>query len=120
MVAVVLVIAGCSEHTPQEPGSGDGSSLNFTPVATLTVDASGIRPATLSVKVGDAVTVVNNNIVPDGITSGSSASIDTGFLRPGESATAYFTREEKIDISSRADRNHTGKIDVAPDPNNSE
>ena len=112
IAAVLLVAAGCSEHTPREPGSGDGSSLDFTPVATLTVDATGIRPSTLQVKVGDAITVVNNNTVPDGITSGRDSSIDTGFLQPGESATAYFTREEKLDISSRADRNHTGKIEV--------
>jgi hypothetical protein len=114
-VAAVLIAGGCSEHTPREPGAADGSSLNFAPVATVTVDASGIHPGTLQVKVGDAITIVNNNTVPDGITSGKGASIDTGVLRPGESTTAYFTEVDNIDIASRADPTHTGKIEVAAD-----
>src|SRR5262245_57401444 len=84
-VAAVLLAAGGSEHEPREPGPSDGSALDFKPVATLTVDASGITPATLQVTVGDAITVVNKNTVPDGVTTGSGASIDTGSLQPGES-----------------------------------
>jgi plastocyanin len=116
VVALALVAAGCSEHTPREPGAGDGKSLDFTSVTTLTVDANGINPSTLNVEVGDTITIVNGNTVPDGITSGKVASIDTGTLQPGESATAHFTRAETIDISSRTDRSHTGTIVVAAKP----
>jgi len=118
-LAFVVAAAGCSEYTPRTPGPGDGSKLDFSPKATLTIDDTGLHPAQVSV--GEppvAVEVVNRGTRADGITSGQFASdstegIDTGWMQPGESTTVYLTNSGTVDVHSRADPSHTAQILVA-------
>jgi plastocyanin len=117
MLAVVtlLVLAGAacgSDPADRKPGPQDGSALDFTSKATIVLTEQGFEPSTLTVKVGDTITVENRGSRPDGLSSGT---VDSGVLQPGESTTLFFGEAQTIDIASHADPSHTGKIVVSPE-----
>ncbi len=104
-----LAGAGC-HHGGDEPGPGDGASLTFTPKATITLTDDRIDPASVDLRVGDAITVVNQGARDHGLTSDS---IDTGTLRPGESTLVYLTATGTIDAYDRDATAHHVTIHVA-------
>jgi plastocyanin len=114
LIALVLAGAGCGDdRADRRPGPLDGSALDFTSKATIVITESGIDPATLTVRVGDTITVDNRGKRPDGL---SSLSIDSGVLQPGETSTVFFGEERTIEVASHADPSHTGTIVVTAAP----
>ena len=115
LVALLTATAvGCgSDRADRKPGPQDGSALDFTSRATIALSDSGFEPSTLTVKVGDTITVENRSSRRDGL---SSKTIDTGVLDPGESTTVFFGEAQTIDVASHADPSRTGKIVVNPEP----
>ncbi|MEY2437085.1 MAG: Cupredoxin-like domain, partial [Acidimicrobiaceae bacterium] len=104
LIALVLAGAGCGDdRADRRPGPLDGSALDFTSKATIVITESGIDPATLTVRVGDTITVENRGTRPDGL---SSLSIDSGVLQPGETSTVFFGEERTIEVASHADPSH--------------
>jgi plastocyanin len=115
-VLIGLVLAGAGggdDRADRRPGPEDGSALDFTSKATIVITESGIDPATLTVRVGDTITVENRGKRPDGL---SSLSIDSGVLQPGETSTVFFGEERTIEVASHADPSHTGTIVVTAAP----
>ncbi|MEV0371666.1 cupredoxin domain-containing protein [Streptomyces sp. NPDC050636] len=90
----LAALAGCSN-------GGGGAST--TPSAALTSAAGGqaritikdfaFDPATLTVRPGAKVTVVNEDSAPHTVTATGTKSFDTGSIGPGETAT--FTAPSK-------------------------
>ncbi|MEY2405890.1 MAG: Cupredoxin-like domain [Acidimicrobiaceae bacterium] len=114
LIGLVLAGAGCGDdRADRRPGPLDGSALDFTSKATIVITESGIDPATLTVRVGDTITVDNRGKRPDGL---SSLSIDSGVLQPGETSTVFFGEERTIEVASHADPSHTGTIVVTAAP----
>jgi plastocyanin len=114
LIALVLAGAGCGDdRADRRPGPLDGSALDFTSKATIVITESGIDPATLTVRVGDTITVENRGTRPDGL---SSLSIDSGVLQPGETSTVFFGEERTVEVASHADPSHTGTIVVTAAP----
>ena len=94
LVALLTATAvGCgSDRADRKPGPQDGSALDFTSRATIALSDSGFEPSTLTVKVGDTITVENRSSRRDGLSS------------------------KTIDVASHADPSRTGKIVVNPEP----
>lgn len=114
LLAVLLVVAsGACTSGPDKPGPNDGSKLDFTSRATITIDDSGVNPALTNGRVGDALTVVNRGTKDHGLTS---KSVDTGTLHPGESTVVFLTEVGAIDLYDRSDPSHTAHIEVGPAP----
>ena len=111
VVAAIAVSAGCQYGGTQVPGRSDGAGLDFTSRATVTVDDDAIRPNAVQVRVGDAITIVNKGSRDHGLTS---ASIDTGTLRPGESTVVFLTQAGRIDAYDRDNTDRRLDIQVAP------
>jgi hypothetical protein len=112
LFVVIVVMAACSNDT-DVPGPNDGSSLNFSPKATIVVDDTGIDPAVTTARVGDALTVVNRGTRDHGLTS---ETVDSGTLRPGESTVVFLTQTGTIELRDRTDRSHTARIEVMAGP----
>jgi len=110
--AALVTIAGCASG-PDVPGPSDGSSLDFTVKATITVDDDGIDPAVTSAHTGDAITVRNTGSKDHNVTSDS---IETGTLHPGESTTVFVTADGTIELRDRLAPDHTARIEVAAAP----
>ena len=110
VVAAFAVSAGCEYQGTQVPGPSDGSSLDFSSRATVTVDDGAITPNSVHVQVGDAITVVNKGTRDHGLTSDS---IDTGTLRPGESMVVFLTETGQIDAYDRDNSDRRLDIEVA-------
>jgi len=112
VAAVIALGAGCQHEGNQVPGRSDGASLDFTGRATVTVDDDAITPNSVQVRVGDAITIVNKGSRDHGLTS---ASIDTGTLRPGESTVVFMTESGRIDAYDRDNTDRRLDIQVAAD-----
>ena len=112
VAAAIALGAGCQHEGNQVPGRSDGASLDFTSRATVTVDDDAITPNSVQVQVGDAITVVNKGTRDHGLTS---ASIDTGTLRPGESTVVFLTESGRIDAYDRDNTDRRLDIEVAAD-----
>jgi plastocyanin len=106
--AVLALVTGCASG-PDVPGPNDGSSIDFTIKATITVNEDGIDPPVTSIHTGDAITVKNTGSKDHNVTSDS---IETGTLHPGESTTVFVTAEGTIELRDRLDPTHTARIEV--------
>jgi hypothetical protein len=110
LVAIIaLVASGCADG-PLKPGPNDGADLDFTSKATIVVDDTAITPAVTNARVGDAITVTNRGTKDRGLTSDT---IETGTLRPGESATVFLTATGTVQVHDRTDPSHTARIEVS-------
>jgi hypothetical protein len=76
----------------------------------VTVDDHAITPNSVHVRVGEAITIVNEGSRDHGL---SSASIDTGTLRPGESTVVFMTETGRINAYDRDDADRRLDIEVA-------
>lgn len=94
---VAGLMAGCGGSSPTAPsgGSGGGSSSGPGPVgATITITSGGMSPNTVSVNVGQSVTLVNNDSRSHEISSNPHPShtecpaLNLGALAPGQSRTS--------------------------------
>jgi plastocyanin len=93
--AIILTIGGCSggSSSPSSPSGGGGGST--TPAAaTITITASGVSPANVTVPVGSRVAFVNNGSRAVAMSSDphpthtDCPNIDaTGLLQPGQTGT---------------------------------
>jgi len=110
LMATAGLAAGCHHEGAAVPGPNDGASLDFTSRATVTIDDNQITPGSVHVRVGDAITVVNNGTRDHGVTSNS---IDTGTLHPGESTLVFLTAAGRIDAYDRDQPDRRLTIEVA-------
>ena len=107
-----LLVIGCASG-PSKPGPNDGTSLDFTPKATIVVDDSGIHPELTQAHVGDTVTVTNRGTKDHGLTSDT---VDTGTMHPGESTTVFLTETGTVELHDRGDSSHRARIEVSATP----
>jgi plastocyanin len=91
----LLALTGCSNSGG---GGGSGSGASSAPPSATTSGAAGaasriviknfaFSPASLTVRPGATVTVVNQDTTAHTVTSDGSKSFDTGTVGPGRSAT---------------------------------
>lgn len=113
---VIGLVASCGGGSPSAPSSGGGGGTGSSG-ATVTISATGVTPATVTVAVGQAVTFVNSDTRQREIASdphpahGSCPSIEGGvsLLAPGQTkvtrpfATAGTCRyHDHLDPSNQA------------------
>lgn len=107
-ILVLLLVAACADGE-MTPGPNDGSDLKCEVKGTIEIDDRGIDPEVTQARTGDAITVINRGTTDHGLTSDS---IDTGTMRPDESATVCFTETGTIEVFDRSDFSHKARIEV--------
>lgn len=93
--AIIITAGGCSGGgTPSSPSGGGGGGSTTPPAATITITASGVSPANVTVPVGSRVAFVNNGSRAVAMSSDphpthtDCPNIDaTGLLQPGQTGT---------------------------------
>lgn len=94
-VILALTALGCGgDSSPTGPGNG-GNPPGPGPVgATLTISANGVAPDTVTISVGQSITLTNNNTRSHEISSdphpvhNECPSLNFGGLGPGQSRTS--------------------------------
>jgi plastocyanin len=80
ILATVLLSACGSKSSSSSSASGSNAPL------TITIKNFAFSPATLNAKVGDTITVKNEDSAPHSVTA-TDHSFDTGVLNKGQTAT---------------------------------
>ncbi|MHA6764951.1 cupredoxin domain-containing protein [Streptacidiphilus sp. PAMC 29251] len=92
---LLLAVAGCSStaatSTPTPPpATATATTPGSAPAAAaaqIVIDNFAFSPATLTVKPGQTVTVVNHDSATHTLTASPGSGFDTGPINPGKSAT---------------------------------
>lgn len=108
------VLAGCGDPKPSSPTAADLAKIDFTPDHTLTVDEDGFHPATLMVRAGDVLLLVNDGTGLHSFTA--ETRFDSGRMHPGDETTMVLSTPGEIPYSDLENPDHTATITVEPRP----
>ena len=88
-----MLLASCGGDGDESRG-GKATTSGAPPakVTTIVIRDSKFEPATLTARVGDTITVKNDDAMAHTATA-QDRSFDTGPLKPGQSTTIRLTRE---------------------------
>jgi len=112
VLAAVLTIsiAGCSAKTnTSTPPTGSGGSAPAAPGATVTEKGFAFSPATLTVKVGETVTFVNEDSAPHNVNIDGA---ELGSQNQGDKVTWTATKAGSFPYSCVVHPSMTGQITV--------
>lgn len=90
---------------------GSGATTAPAGAATVTIDDFAFDPASPTFKVGQTVTVVNNDSAPHTWTS-DDGGFDTGTIQPGQSATVTLEKAGTFDFVCSLHPSMTGTVTV--------
>lgn len=117
VVVVILVLVGGGYYfmSQQSQAPAEEAIMEEKTVGGTTVEIKdfAFSPATLTVKVGDTVTWVNQDSVGHSATA-DDGSFDTGVLSQGESNTVTFTEAGSFPYHCTPHPNITGTVIVEP------
>ncbi len=107
MFSALFFLAGVSGC-----GSSDGEKATPVPANTIVIKSFAYSPATLQAKVGDTITVKNEDDADHTVTA-KDKSFDTGPLKKGQSATIKVTKAGRNDYICTIHPYMTGVIQAA-------
>lgn len=114
VVLTCVVLGACGDARPSSPTSADLAEIDLSPRHTITVDDDGFHPATLTVRSGDVVLLVNKGTRLHSFTA--EERFDTGRLHPGDETTMVLTKPGTIPYEDLEAPEHTATITVEPRP----
>ena len=103
-LAVALGLAGCGGSTPAAPASGTA--------ANLSIKNFSFSPAILTAKVGDTLTVMNNDTTDHTMTD-SGGAFDTGHIAPGTTKSITVTKAGTYSYHCNIHSSMKGTIQVS-------
>ena len=109
-----LLVSACGESKPSSPTGADLAKIDLSPDHTITVDEDGFHPATLAVRSGDVVLLVNKGTGLHSFTA--ETRFDTGRLHPGDDTTLVLTEPVTIPYEDLDAPDHTATITVTKAP----
>ncbi|MGV3760389.1 MAG: cupredoxin domain-containing protein [Actinomycetota bacterium] len=92
--AAIVALGGCVDPKPSTPTPEDLRAIDLSPDHTITVDEDGFDPATLEVRSGEVVLLVNDGDDLHSFTA--EERFDTGRMEPGEETTLLLTEPGEI------------------------
>ena len=105
-----MLLSGCGDPKPSSPTPADLAKIDFTPDHTISVDDDGFHPATLVVRAGDVLLLVNEGTGLHSFTADDR--FDTGRMHPGEKTTMVLSEPGEIPYRDLEHADHTGIITV--------
>lgn len=125
-VGLALLLSSCSLHLGLSQILGSGGSgtsatkavkATHTPPANvnhLSIAKAKYQPKNLTVKVGTALTWINNDSVPQSVTSDAPGLFDSGLLQSGATWSHTFATAGVFPYHSTATKTTFGSITVTP------
>jgi plastocyanin len=115
--AAALLVAGCSSSSSDSSSSGSTTTAAGSSSAganAISIKNFAFNPAELRVKVGDKITVSNDDSTTHTMSADdTSTGVDTGNISPGSSKTVTFTKPGTFVYHCHIHSSMTGTVTVA-------
>jgi plastocyanin len=105
-------LLGCVDAEPSSPTAKDIRDIDVSPDHTITVDEEGFHPASLEIRPGEVVLLVNGGSELHSFTA--EERFDTGRLEPGEDTTLVLTEPGEIPYRDLEDPEVDAVLTVLP------
>jgi plastocyanin len=105
-------LSGCVDPKPSSPTPKDIQDIDVSPDHTITVDEEGFHPASLEIRPGEVVLLVNDGSELHSFTA--EERFDTGRLEPGEDTTLVLTEPGEIPYRDLEDPEADAVLTVLP------
>jgi plastocyanin len=112
LAVATALLAGCVDPKPSSPTPQDLRDIDVSPDHTVTVDEDGFEPASLEVRPGDVILLVNEGEELHSFTA--EERFDSGRMEPGEDLTLVLSAPGEIPYWDVEEPDHTGTITVVP------
>jgi plastocyanin len=110
LAGAAALVAGCIDPEPSSPTVADLREIDLTPAHTITVDEDGFHPASLEVRSGEVVLLVNEGTGEHSFTA--EERFDTGRLQPGDETTLVLTEPGDIPYQDLEDPDHEATLTI--------